>query len=189
VSKQRVVLDANTLYGTFCRDLLVSLFAAGIYEAKWTERITQEWVSNLLKNRPDIQPEKLGRTAALMNHILPSALVERYEQFIGQIDLPDKDDRHVAAAAIACGAQKIVTWNLADFPNQVLKAFGITAENPDKFMADLIIDSPGDVVEVLRATRERFKAPPLSVDGFFLQLKNNRLELTAKQLERYRDLL
>ncbi len=66
-----------------------------------------------------------------MNGIPPSALVTRYEQYIGQIDLPDKNDAHVAAAAIACGAQKIITWNLADFPNQVLKAFGVIAESPD----------------------------------------------------------
>lgn len=44
-----------------------------------------------------------------MNAILPSPLVENYEQFIDQVTIPDKDDRHVVAAAMACGAQKIVT--------------------------------------------------------------------------------
>ena len=130
-----------------------------------------------------------GSHVPRLNNIQPSALVERYEQFIGQIDLRDKDDRHVVAAATACGAQKIVTWNLSDFPNQVLKAFGIVAKNPDKFMADLIIDSIIDVVDVMRATRQRFTAPPMAVEGFFQQLNNNRLELTARQLERYFDLL
>lgn len=54
MSNQKVVLDANVLYGSFLRDLLLSLFAAGLYEAKWTEQITQEWVRHLLANRSNI---------------------------------------------------------------------------------------------------------------------------------------
>ncbi len=42
MSKARAVLDANVLYGNLCRDLLISLFAAGVYEAKWTDKITEE---------------------------------------------------------------------------------------------------------------------------------------------------
>ncbi|MCW7540099.1 PIN domain-containing protein [Aquabacterium sp. A7-Y] len=189
MSKPRAVLDANVLYGNFCRDLLLSLFAAGIYEAKWTEQITREWVGHLLENRPNVTEAKIGRTVALMNQIQPTALVERYEQFIGRIDIPDKDDRHVVAAAIACGAQKILTWNLGDFPNQILAAFGVVAESPDKFVSELIIDNPMAVVGVFKGVRERFKAPPMSVDYFFESLKKNHLDLTAKQLARYHDLM
>jgi len=110
-------------------------------------------------------------------------------QHIGNVDLPDKDDRHVVAAAIASGARKILTWNLRDFPEQVLKAFGIVAESPDKFLAELIIERPLEVVSVFRRMRERFKKPPMSVDNFFEALTRHRLVLTAKHLERYRDLL
>ncbi len=42
MSKVRAVLDANVLYGDFVRDLFLSLFAAGLYEAKWTDMITAE---------------------------------------------------------------------------------------------------------------------------------------------------
>ena len=105
MSKVRVVLDANVLYDDFVRDMLLSLFAAGLYEAKWTDKITQEWVRHLLANNPRTSKAKLDRTVGLMNRVTPAALVERYEQYIGQIVIPDKDDRHVVAAAIACGAQ------------------------------------------------------------------------------------
>ena len=189
MSKSRAVIDANVLYGSFARDLLLSLFAAGIYEAKWTDQITKEWVGHLLKNDPSVTQAKIDRTVALMNQIQPAALVQRYEQFIGQIDIPDKDDRHVVATAIACGAQKILTWDLGDFPNQVLAAFGVHAESPDKFIANLIIDNPTVVVRIFRDVRQRFKAPPMSVAQFFESLKRNRLELTSLQLSRYHDLL
>jgi hypothetical protein len=142
-----------------------------------------------VENDPKVTDAKIGRTVALMNQIQPAALVHRYEQFIGRIDIPDKDDRHVVAAAIACGAQKILTWDLGDFPNQVLAAFGIFAESPDKFIADLIIDNPADVVTIFRDVRQRFKAPPMSIEQFFESLQKNKLELTSRQLARYHAML
>lgn len=189
MSKIRALLDANVLYGSFPRDLLLSLFAQGMYEARWSERITQEWVGHLLKNRPDISAEKITRTVKQMNAISPDALVQRYEFFIEQVHLPDKDDRHVVAAAIACGAQKILTWNLGDFPNKVLSIFGIHAESPDKFISDLIIAHPSQVVAIFRGVRERMKAPPMTVERFFTTLESNNLHLTVKQLDRYRGLM
>jgi len=42
---------------------------------------------------------------------------------------------------------------------------------------------------VFKGVRERFKAPPMSVDYFFSSLERNRLVLTAKQLARYHDLM
>jgi hypothetical protein len=92
MSKQKIVLDANVLYGSFLRDLLVSLFFSGIYEAKWTEKITQEWVGHLLENRSDIPAAKIDRTVMLMNRIKPAALIANYERYIPQIVIPDKID-------------------------------------------------------------------------------------------------
>lgn len=189
MSKVRAVLDANVLYGDFVRDLFISLFAAGLYEAKWTEKITGEWVKHLISNNPKATNVSTGRTVKFMNRVPPSALVERYEQFMGQIDLPDMDDRHVVAAAIACGAQKIVTYNLRDFPNQALSALGIVADSPDKFISDLIIDDADRVVDVLREMRLRMKAPPLTVDEFYAAMRKRNLDQSAVLLARYRDRL
>ncbi len=75
MSKLRAVLDANVLYDSFLRDLLMSLFSAGMYEAKWTEKIIEEWAGHLLENRPDISPAANARTVELMNQIKPTALV------------------------------------------------------------------------------------------------------------------
>lgn len=189
MSKQRAVLDANVLYGGFLRDLLLSVFAAGLYEAKWTEEITAEWVRHLLKNRSGVTAENNARTVLQMHQIRPSALVENYKHLIESIDLPDKDDRHVVAAAIACQAQKIVTRNLRDFPSEILGAFGIVAQSPDSFLSELIRENAEGVVAAFRAMRKRFKKPPMSVNDFFAALEKHELALTAKQLAHLRDLL
>ncbi len=188
-SKKIVVLDANVLYGNFLRNLLLSLFASQMYEAKWTEQITKEWVGHLLKNRETVTESANQRTVTLMNAIRPDPLVTNYEKYIGDITIPDVDDRHVVAAAIACSAQKIVTWNLADFPNKILKVFGVHAESPDKFIFDLISESPDDVVRIFREMRLKLKAPPVNVEEFFRKLNKERLFQTAKALKRYYDLL
>jgi hypothetical protein len=72
-------------------------------------------------------------------------LVTGYEPLIDAVDLPDKDDRHVIAAAIKAGAQVIVTDNLRDFPPSVLTQWDMEA----KWVFDLdraTVDPPARLV-------------------------------------------
>ena len=69
---------------------------------------------------PDLSRGNLERTRQLMEQALPDALVTGYEHLIDSIELPDRDDRHVLAAAVRCGASVIVTLNLGDFPSESL---------------------------------------------------------------------
>lgn len=55
-----------------------------------------------------------------MKPVLPVADVTDYQALIPSLSLPDPDDRHVLAAAIAGKAPVIVTWNLKDFPASAL---------------------------------------------------------------------
>lgn len=185
----KVVIDANVLYSSFTRDLLLSLFSAAFYEAKWTDEINDEWVRHLLENRSNINPANVKRTLRLMNSIQPNPIVADYKHIIEQLSLPDKDDRHVLAAAIACGAKKILTWNLKDFPEKFLKEFGILAENPDKFLATLISEDPISVANIFRSVRVRQNRPPLDIAGFLSALQVNSLTQTYHQIERYRNYL
>ena len=63
------------------------------------------------------------------------------------ITLPDPDDRHVVAAAIHSGASLIVTFNLKDFPAEVLKPYNLAAQHPDGFIVDLLDLHPAGVLE------------------------------------------
>jgi hypothetical protein len=80
-SQYTAVLDANTLYPAPLRDLLLSLAVDGLYHARWTARIHEEWVRNLTGNRPELEP-RLGALVDLMNRSVPDCLVENYEGLI-----------------------------------------------------------------------------------------------------------
>ena len=133
-----VVYDANVLYPSTLRDLLIRVAQAGLVQAKWTDRILDEVFDALRENRPDLEPQNLARTRGLMNSAVRDCLVSGYEPLIESVQLPDPDDRHVLAAAIKARAQLIVTNNLKDFPSVTLEAWDMEAKSPDDFILDQI---------------------------------------------------
>ena len=55
--------DANVLYPSGLRNFLMHLALTGIFRAHWSADVHEEWMSNLLKNRPDLtRAKKLERT-------------------------------------------------------------------------------------------------------------------------------
>lgn len=86
-----------------------------------------------------------------MNDAVRDVAVTGYEYLIGQLELPDPDDRHVLAAAIHTDAQMIVTRNLRDFPGDTLAPWGIEAQHPDVFLAGLHKVHPGILGEITTA--------------------------------------
>ena len=63
---------------------------AELYVPKWTANIHDEWMRNVLKNRPDLSPEKLRRTRDLMDLHAIGSLVEDYELLIPSLQLLDR---------------------------------------------------------------------------------------------------
>lgn len=122
--------DANVLYPAPLRDFLMHLALTGVYRARWSSQIHDEWKRNLLINRPELTREQLDRTSALMDKAVPDGLVSDYQSLIEGLKLPDADDRHVLAAAIKCNASVIVTFNLKDFPKDVLDTFDMEPLHP-----------------------------------------------------------
>mgnify|MGYP000873574693 FL=1 len=120
-SETNALLDACVLYPAPVRDLLLSVAAEGLYDPVWTQVIQDEWINNLLINRPDLKREKLIATTRAMNIAFPQANIMHYKRLLNQLTLPDENDRHVLAAAISGKAQLIITFNLKDFTLKNLK--------------------------------------------------------------------
>lgn len=155
---------------------------SGLFRARWTDEIHREWIENLLENEPHRDRAKLERTRELMNAAVLDCLVTGYEPLIPALTLPDPDDRHVLAAAIRGRADVIVTYNLRDFPEDVLAGYGITAQHPDEFVSDLIdLDASGVYASVKRQ-RARLKNPPRSPEEFLATLERQALAQTVARL-------
>lgn len=156
--------DACVLYPSPLRNLLMHLALSGLYRARWTARIHDEWVEHLLTNRPDIPRQKLERTRRLMDESVPDCLVTGYEGLEPTLDLPDPGDRHVLAAAIMCGAGTIVTFNLKDFPESELAPHGITAQHPDEFIEHAFGVSDAAVIAAVRDHRASLAHPAKTIE-------------------------
>ena len=144
-----VVLDANLLYPFQLRNLLVQFGVDGVISPRWSARIHEEWIRNLVEaGRAPL--DRLRRTRDLMDRALPDADVKGWKQHMDGLVLPDPDDRHVLAAALAGGAGIILTMNLRDFPAPVMVTYEVRAVHPDGFLCDLHACDP----ELVRASAE-----------------------------------
>ena len=80
--------DANVLYPAELRNFLMHLALTGIFRAKWSDAVHEEWISNLLKNRPDLTRQKLERTRQLMDRAALDALAVKQ----GLLDNPPEPE-------------------------------------------------------------------------------------------------
>jgi predicted nucleic acid-binding protein len=189
VSQYTVVLDACVLYPAPVRDVLMYLAIRGAFHARWTAQIHDEWTRNLLAKRTDIDPSKLVLTVELMNGAIENAVIENYEFLIETLELPDPDDRHVLAAAIIGHADAIVTYNLKDFPAEVVRMHDIEVIHPDDFLVFQYDLNNIGFVKVIKEIRAALKNPPVAATQLIETYKGNSLHRTADLLTKAIELL
>lgn len=160
--KYTALYDANVLYPSLLRNLLMHLAVSGLVAARWTDAIHDEWGRNLLLNRPDLGAPRVQRIRDLMEQAVPDARVTGYESLIAGLSLPDPDDRHVLAAAIHAEADVIVTLNLKDFPQEHLDPYGVQVMTPDTLLLALLEAEPLATRDALEGLRGSFRRPPVT---------------------------
>ncbi len=119
-----------------------------------------------------------------MNDALPGATISGYEDLVPTVSLPDPDDRHVVAAAIAAGASIILTWNLKDFPATALKKYGLRRHTPDAFLSGLYVDVPDVVVGSLANARRNLNKSRVSAWDFIEIINHQKLTQLATRLRK-----
>lgn len=155
-ARYTALLDACVLYPIAVADALMRLATTGLFAAKWTTRIEDEWIASLERDRPDLQG-RLGTRrdemrAAIVDWEVPESA---WQAILLDANLPDPDDAHVMAAAIAGHADCIVTANQKDFPAAALAPFGITVIHPDDFIVQQIDLSAIVALGAFKAMRAR----------------------------------
>ncbi len=152
-----MLIDACVLYPTVMREIVMGAAATGAFEPLWSARILEEWrraAERLGGGRGVVAEGEI----ALLRARWPGAEVAPCDE--DALDLPDPDDRHVLAAAVAAGADGLMTLNAKDFPVRVLAAHGIERLDPDAALARMAGPEVAAVVEATRAEAERLSGLP-----------------------------
>ena len=55
----RAFLDASVLYPVSLRNLLMRLTLAGLFQARWSAHVHDEWIRAVLRDRPDLPAGRL----------------------------------------------------------------------------------------------------------------------------------
>ncbi|WP_396268147.1 PIN domain-containing protein [Ideonella sp.] len=182
-ARYTALLDACVLFPVAVCDSLLTLAATGLFAAKWTERIETEWMAALAtqtrRSAADYGPRRDAMRDAVPDWEVPTSA---WQTLAGGLFLPDPNDVHVLAAAIAGHADCIVTANLKDFPSDCLAPWGLTAIHPDDFIVAQIDLAPLLTVAAFKAQRARLRRPSFTPEDFASALERNGLVQTAQRL-------
>ncbi len=179
----KVLIDACVLYPTVMREMVLGVAEQGLFTPLWSPRIIGEWAHAAARLGAE-HAETARAEIALLRAKWPDSDVD-YDAVLEQgLHLPDVNDRHVLAAAIAGGAQTLLTMNLRDFPTNILASHHILRRDPDGLLCEYLATDKDAVCAVARAvhaTAERLSGQTL---GMRPLMKKARLPRLGKALER-----
>lgn len=139
-------LDTNVLYGALISDLTLSLVEGGVADAYWSEGVLDELRRALVRNGvPADSALRRIRTirSVFGSRTRPTAPASK------PLGLPDAGDEFVVADALRSGCTVIVTYNLDDFPPDLIGAVGLTRLHPDTYLARATGASPAAARSVI----------------------------------------
>ncbi|TCP63332.1 PIN domain-containing protein [Rhodovulum bhavnagarense] len=177
----RALLDACVLYPTVLREILLGVAREGLFTPLWSARILEEWARAARKIGPTGEAQARAEVA-LVRAAWPGAEVAPKEGLEARLWLPDVNDRHVLAAAIAGSADVIVTFNARDFPRHVLDEEGLRRDAPDAVLMAFWLARPDVVEQVVKrvhAQAEKMSGEPMPMRAL---LKRARLPRLGKAL-------
>ncbi|WP_456388902.1 RSP_2648 family PIN domain-containing protein [Profundibacter sp.] len=177
----RVLIDACVLYPTVMREVLLGVAAIGLFTPLWSGRILEEWARAAAKLGDGFEDMARGEIA-LLKARWPEAEVVYPAELEASLHLPDPNDTHVLAAAIAGKADVLLTMNLKDFPTRIVSAHGVVRRDPDGMLREMFADSPdvvGQVAENVRQVAEQLSGEAQDMRKL---MKKARLPRLAKAL-------
>jgi predicted nucleic acid-binding protein len=130
------VLDASVLFRGGIRDFLLWVAEGGAFSPVWSDMIHDEWMRNRRAKFGDAN-SRLEHARREMERAFPGANIDPDSKTLTNLRLPDPDDVHVVATAVAAEANAIVTYNERHFPKDILGPLGLRAETPDFFCVRL----------------------------------------------------
>lgn len=159
------VIDANVLYSSYLRDLLLELGREGLFEPRWSKEILKEVQRALVKKFPGTEAQQ-SHKVNLLNRAVPSAMIDDHLHLVDGLVGTDPKDRHVLAAAIRAQSGALVTFNVKHFPAEMFETYGIELLHPDDFLLDLADLNGSHFVRVMSQVISNYARPELSVTEY-----------------------
>ena len=178
----KVLIDACVLYPTVMREMVLGAAEEGLFTPLWSPRILEEWARAAAKLGPDQETVSRAEIAVLQDR-WPKASITPHDGDLRRLWLPDENDIHVLAAAIAGGADILLTMNNADFPRHTLTEEGVQRASPDLFLRGFMDGNSDAILRV--ATKVLGQASDLSGEDWTIRrlMKKARLTRLGKALE------
>lgn len=129
----KVLIDTCVLYPTVMRQVVLGVAATGAFTPLWSARILEEWARAARKLGPGGENQARAEIA-LLRAAWPGGEMVWKPSLEARLWLPDPNDVHVLAAAVASSADVILTLNAVDFPRNVLAEEGLSRADPDAFV-------------------------------------------------------
>jgi predicted nucleic acid-binding protein len=173
----RLTLDACVLFPTVMREVLLAVAGQGLFLPLWSDRILGEWQHAAARYGAVAEAEALAAIARAQD-LFPNARIKPQTGLEARLHLPDDNDIHVLATAIAGNADAIVTLNAKDFPRGTLQAEGLDRRDPDGLLWELWSHHPAQVEEALeqvRATASRLSGEYKALKPLLKRAKLTRL--------------
>ncbi len=167
--RQRVFLDANILVSVRLRDIFLGFAEQRCVDVYWSEAVLAE-TRRALERRIGLAPEAADRLIDALVGAFPLSTVDWDPKAAEGLSLPDRDDRHVLAAAIAAECDLLITDNIKDFPDDAIpKESGLAVVDANEGIQLLAGDYQGSVPALLLSIVDRYKNPPMTqeqiIDG------------------------
>ena len=164
------VLDACVMVPVSLCDTLLRLAEARMFRPVWSERILAETHTAIVAVHPELREDLVDRRSRYMTDSFPGACIDGFERIEEALMLPDPGDRHVLAAAIRSRADAIVTSNMKDFPEDVLRQYDLEAIHPDRFLLSQLDMTHQTVLDALDGQAAAAKNPRLDREDVLTSL-------------------
>ena len=177
----KVLIDANVLFPTLLRDLVLSYAATGAFQPLWSPRILEEW-RRAAARKSEADGDIADVEIASITALFPNASAPAKIKTESRLSLPDPDDIHVLAAAVDAGADELLTLNTKDFPTRALSAEGILRRDPDGFLLEAYHSDPDAMRALVQEVLSRASSHGIDVSNKRAILKRARVPRLAKAL-------
>jgi hypothetical protein len=153
-----VFVDTATLYPISLADLVLRLAELGMFELVWSDHLLGE-VERVLVEYKGLPVERARYFCDCIRGAFPSGRVppEKYLPLMGSRSGPDPDDHVHSAAAIAGGADVILSADKRGYPPH--DTAPARRRDPDAYLTELLRRYPDDVIKVVDEMGSSLRTP------------------------------